>query len=89
MLFSTPLFLFFCLPVVLAGYFLVPRWGRNAWLLLVSCGFFFWGAPRFFFVIFASALLDYLLGSRMSGCGARGRRWLVAVSLLNTLGSRA
>lgn len=86
MLFSTPIFLFYFLPVAVAGYFLMPRAGRNGWLLLFSCGFFFWGAPRFFFVIFASALLDYLLGSRMSGCGARGRRWLVAVSLLNNLG---
>ena len=37
--------LYFFLPVVLAGYFLLPRRARNAWLLAASAGFYLWAQP--------------------------------------------
>ena len=35
MLFSSTVFLFYFLPVVLIGYFILPKVLRNGWLVLV------------------------------------------------------
>ena len=46
MLFSSIEFLYYFLPVVLIGYFLLPKQLRNGWLLLVSLVFYAWGEPK-------------------------------------------
>ena len=48
MLFSSSVFLFLFLPVVLLVYYLpLRRWrqGQNVFLLLASLGFYAWGEP--------------------------------------------
>ena len=62
MLFSSIEFLFYFLPVVLAGYFLLPRRLKNLWLLVVSLVFYAWGEPKFVLLMAASILLNYLWG---------------------------
>ena len=45
MAFSSVIFLFYFLPVILAGYYLLPKlWLKNLFLFLVSLLFYFWGA---------------------------------------------
>ena len=62
MVFSTPLFLFFFLPVTLAIYYLVPvRW-RNAVLLLASLLFYFWGERLYTVIMLLSTVVDYTHG---------------------------
>jgi alginate O-acetyltransferase complex protein AlgI len=47
-LFSSPIFLFLFLPVVLAVYFCQPNLRlRNFWLLLASVILYAWGEPAF------------------------------------------
>ena len=54
MLFSSIPFLFYFLPCVLLGYFLVPPKGKNAVLLAASLFFYGWGEPKFLlFMVFA------------------------------------
>jgi alginate O-acetyltransferase complex protein AlgI len=63
MVFSSPLFLFLFLPVVLTVYFLLPGLrARNGWLLLVSLVFYAWGEIAFIFLLLASTLLNFWLG---------------------------
>lgn len=62
MVFSSTIFLFFFLPIVLAGYFLIPAKGRNFWLLAVSLFFYFYGGAVFFPIIICSILLNYAGG---------------------------
>lgn len=65
MLFSSSVFLYLFLPVVLIVYYLVVRKSRklqNIWLLLVSLFFYAWGEPKFVFVMIASILINYALG---------------------------
>src|SRR5450755_3567327 len=63
MVFSSPLFLFLFLPIVLTVYFLLPGLrSRNAWLLLVSLVFYAWGEVAFIFLLLASTLLNFWLG---------------------------
>ena len=51
MLFSSITFLYYFLPIVLAVYFLVPRRGKNLVLLLASLVFYWWGEPRYVFLM--------------------------------------
>ena len=44
MVFSSPIFLFLFLPIVLAGYFVTRGRLRNLWLLGMSLVFYGWGA---------------------------------------------
>ncbi|MFN7990364.1 MAG: MBOAT family O-acyltransferase [Thermoanaerobaculia bacterium] len=80
MVFSTALFLLFFLPAFLAGYWLLPRRARNAWLLLASALFYAWGAPRFLFVVLGVTFLDFRFVGRMAACDDPGRKkaWLAA-----------
>lgn len=66
MVFSSTIFLFFFLPIVLAGYFLLPFKAKNIWLLFVSLFFYFFGGPAFFPIIICSILLNYA-GGRLIG----------------------
>ncbi len=64
MLFSTPLFLFFFLPLVLTSFFLLPRSStlQNVFLLIVSLIFYAWGEGLYVLLLLASVLFNYLLG---------------------------
>ena len=45
MVFSSILFMFVYLPVVLAVYYFVPWKWRNPWLFIVNLVFYGWGEP--------------------------------------------
>lgn len=62
MVFSSSIFLFIFLPVVLLGYYVIRKPLRNAFLLIMSLGFYAWGEPKFVFVMIASILLNYAAG---------------------------
>lgn len=62
MIFSSTIFLFVFLPLVLGGYFLIKTEYRNLFLLLVSLGFYAWGEPKFVLVMILSILINYISG---------------------------
>lgn len=62
MLFSSTLFLFIFLPIVLLGYYLLGKRFRNAFLLIASILFYGYGEPTFVFVMVGSSLINYFLG---------------------------
>jgi alginate O-acetyltransferase complex protein AlgI len=62
MVFSSPIFLFFFLPVVLAGCWLPTLRLRNLWLLTFSILFYAWGEPGFVGLMLGSTLINYFLG---------------------------
>lgn len=59
MVFSSTIFIFFFLPVTLAGYYLLPQKGKNMWLLAASLFFYAWGGFAFFPIIIYIILLNY------------------------------
>lgn len=62
MLFTTPIFLFLFLPLLLSAYYLVHEKflpARNFIALIGSVIFFAWGEPIFVFFLLASTYLDY------------------------------
>ncbi|MBQ5746307.1 MAG: MBOAT family protein, partial [Clostridia bacterium] len=62
MVFSSLLFLFRFLPVVLLGYFILPRKYRNLFLLLFSLFFYAWGEPTYVTLMLFSIVVNYLGG---------------------------
>ena len=72
MVFSTPFFLFFYLPIVLAAYYVTPLKFRNAVLLLLNLIFYGWGEPVYICIMFASIAIDYTHGMLVSRAKARG-----------------
>lgn len=62
MVFSSLIFLFVFLPVILISYYLTPRNHRNALLLIFSLLFFLWGSGWFLLLFVISALVDYVVG---------------------------
>lgn len=67
MVFSSNLFLFWFLPLVLAGYYLCPRRGRTLWLTLLSYLFYGWANPLFVFLMMFSTVVDYVCGRMIAG----------------------
>lgn len=62
MVFSSNIFLFGFMPVVLAGYYLLKKEYRNTFLLLASLFFYFWGEPRNIWIMIASIIINYTMG---------------------------
>ena len=60
--FSTPIFLFAFLPLVLALQVVLPTRLRNVALLLASLVFYAWGEPRAVLAMLASIAVNYGLG---------------------------
>ena len=86
MVFSSIIFLFFFLPVVLVIYHLlflpvslkhkqaaIWRHLANLFLLCVSLLFYFWGEQWLTWIIVASTLIDYCCGLLISGAFHKGR----------------
>ena len=61
MVFSSLLFAFYFLPLVLALYYISKEKYRNYILLVASLGFYAYGEPKFVFVMVGSIALNYLL----------------------------
>ena len=62
MVFSSLLFLFIYLPVVLAIYYLVPRRWRNLWLFIANLVFYGWGEPVYILLMLFSITVNYFAG---------------------------
>ncbi|MDO5522014.1 MAG: MBOAT family protein [bacterium] len=62
MVFSSLLFLFRFLPIVLVLYFIMPRKLRNMVLFLASLFFYAWGEPVYVVIMLFSTVVDYTHG---------------------------
>ena len=79
MIFSSIPFLYYFLPAVLAVYFLTPRRGKNAVLLLASLLFYGWGEPKLLWLMVFTIVVFYLCGLAIGRAETRrGKKlWLI------------
>ncbi len=73
MLFSSALFVFLFLPLVLALYYVIHRPLRNTLLFLASFVFYAWGEPVISSVLLLSIVVNWLLGLWMDRTRLRGK----------------
>ncbi|MFQ8759907.1 MAG: MBOAT family O-acyltransferase [Intestinimonas sp.] len=72
MVFSSLLFLFLYLPVVLLIYYVTPLRWRNGVLLVFNLIFYGWGEPVYIVIMFLSTVIDYTHGILVGRCKRRG-----------------
>lgn len=100
MVFSTYIFIFYFLPLVLAVYYALPYVARvlgggsefvsrvrNGWLLLASYVFYGWWDPWFILLMFFVTAANYVCGWVIAwpGAGLRQRRVGVTVAVVVSL----
>lgn len=85
MIFSSLLFLFRFLPVMLLLYFAVPRGWRNAVLFLGSLVFYAWGEPVYVLLMLFSTAVDYTHGRIIQNARAEGKERKARLALLSSV----
>ena len=88
MVFSSLLFLFYFLPLVLGLYYLVPRPFKNLILFVMSLLFYAWGEPVYIVLMIFSSVVDYSHGLLIDKYrhSPNKARWFVVSSVLINLG---
>ncbi|NLW79175.1 MAG: MBOAT family protein [Ruminococcaceae bacterium] len=87
MLFSTILFLFRFLPITLLLYYISPPKLKNTTLLVCSLVFYCWGEVKFFWIMLAVILLNYICGLLIGRFGRdpRLRKLFLVISIIGSL----
>ena len=83
MVFTSHIFVFYFLPLALAGYYALPArstW-RNAWLLFVSYIFYGWWNPWFVLLMFFITAVNYVCGHLIARPSANLRQGKTAVTV--------
>ena len=62
MIFSSIIFLFYFLPIVMAIYYIVPKKMKNIVLLISSLIFYAYGEPKYVFLMIFSITATYIFG---------------------------
>ena len=85
MVFSSLLFLFRFLPIVLLAYYIMPKQGKNLVLFLASLFFYAWGEPVYVLLMIFSTVVDYTHGRMVESLIKQDKRkkakWVVASSM--------
>ena len=66
MVFSSIVFLYIFLPIMLLLYFIVPSKFKNAIMILASLEFFAWGEIRYIFIMLVLAVMDFVCGKQIT-----------------------
>ena len=84
MVFSSLIFLFLFLPIVLIFYYLSNEKLKNVVLLLASLFFYAWGEPRYVFLMIASIICNYIFGIKVSSEDIKKKKlWLIIAVIFN------
>jgi alginate O-acetyltransferase complex protein AlgI len=88
MLFSSNVFLYFYIPIVLLLYYVLPRKARNPVLFAVSLFFYGWGEPVYMLLMVATIGLNFVCGAlieKKKSAGESAKKVLVVGVALNLL----
>lgn len=89
MLFSSSIFLFFFLPIVIIGYHLLRENLRIYFLMLASLFFYAWGEPKYVVVMVFSIVVNYVFGLLLNVSAERKiyiRKLLLLLAIACNLG---
>ena len=88
MVFSSLIFLFAYLPLVLGIYYLVPRRFRNAFLLFANLIFYAWGEPVYILLMAFCTAINFLCGYLIDKyrADARKAKLFLVLSIVVSLG---
>ena len=84
MLFSSILFIYYFIPLLLIIYFIVPSKFKNLVLLLFSLTFYFLGEPKYIIILILSCIINYIISIKMDT--SKYRKLLLIISLVYNIG---
>jgi alginate O-acetyltransferase complex protein AlgI len=82
MVFSSLVFLFIFLPVVLITYHLIPQGWRNLHLLLASLFFYAWGEGVYILIMLFSVTTSFFIGKSFAVTTGKTRQGLLALGVI-------
>ena len=83
MVFSSIIFIYYFLPLLLIIYFAFPKKYRNLVLLLFSLCFYFYGEKNYIFLLLSSCFFNYIIGLLIEK--KKQKRYLVIGVVVNLL----
>ena len=83
MLFSSITFLFYFLPILLIIYFIVPKKFKNLVLFIFSLFFYFYGEPKYGFLLLLSCIINYIMGNLIDKYRKRAKVFLIIALMYN------
>lgn len=88
MVFTTPIFVFYFLPLFLLVYFNLPYRWRNFFITFMSYIFYGWWKPWFVILMFISTVMDFTWAGIIArpGAGPRSRKLALAACCVMNLG---
>lgn len=86
MVFSSTIFLFLFLPLVLLGYYLLPKKAKTFFLFIASLIFYAWGEDVLVFVMLFSCIVDFQAGKLIERGWRKTGLWLSVVTNISLLG---
>ena len=86
MLFSSITFLFYFLPILLIVYFIVPKKYKNLVLFIFSLFFYFYGEPKYGFLLLLSCIINYVIGYLINKYRKYAKIFLI-IALIYDIGS--
>lgn len=84
MVFSSITFIYYFLPILLLIYFIIPSKFRNIVLLIFSLFFYFYGEPKYIWVLILSCVINYIFGLMVEKF--KKKRLLLVISIIFNLG---
>lgn len=84
MIFSSILFIYYFLPLLLLIYFVVPNKAKNLILLIFSLIFYFLGEPKYIIILLLSCIINYILSKKIE-TSKHSKTYLI-ISLIYNIG---
>lgn len=85
MIFSSILFIYYFLPILLIFYFIVPSKYKNLTLLIFSLIFYFLGEPKYIITLLLSCIINYIISKQIEK-NKHSKLYLI-ISLIYNIGS--
>ncbi|MCR1898593.1 MBOAT family protein [Irregularibacter muris] len=85
MVFSSLIFLFLFLPIVLICYYSLGNRFRNPILLIASLFFYAWGEPKYIYLMVFSIMVNYFFGLKVAADSDSNKKFWLGVSVLFNL----
>ena len=82
MVFSSITFLYYFLPITLLLYIILPKRFKNSILLIASLFFYFYGEPKYIFVLVFSCIFNYYYGKIMEKTKGRLKTLLLVFNII-------
>ena len=85
MIFSSILFIYYFLPLLLLVYFIIPSKYKNLVLLIFSLLFYFYGEPKYIIILLLSCVINFIGAILIDKYRSKSKLILTFIVLYNVI----